>query len=67
MTDRLKKTAGRCPWCGRTHTQRCPFVEEIEFHPDGAVKRVRFVPTHPTYSSVYQPGVLRFERNTDGS
>ena len=33
-----------CPYCGASHQMAgvCPRVEEMEYYPDGAVKRVKF-------------------------
>jgi len=33
-----------CKWCGVSHGPRCPSVAAIEYHPDGTVRRVEFVP-----------------------
>lgn len=49
--------AHACRWCGLIHKGTCHRVEEIEYFPDGTVKRVRFrgdddqpltVPSEPT-------------------
>lgn len=32
-----------CKHCGTIHGPLCPFVKAIEYHPDGAVKRIEFV------------------------
>jgi len=31
-----------CQHCGGLHARNCPAVEEVEYHTDGKVKRVRF-------------------------
>ncbi len=32
-----------CEWCGQKHPgQACPLVKEIEYYPDGQIKRVIF-------------------------
>lgn len=31
-----------CRWCNGLHTGTCPKVKAIEYHPNGAVKRVEF-------------------------
>jgi hypothetical protein len=31
-----------CQWCGMIHNGTCPKVAAIEYHPNGAVKRVEF-------------------------
>lgn len=36
-------TSSACRWCGKEHGPRCPEIKAIEFHPDGAVKRVEYV------------------------
>jgi hypothetical protein len=33
----------RCEYCGLTHDTICPRIQAIEYHPDGAIKRVEFV------------------------
>ncbi|HEU4635426.1 MAG TPA: hypothetical protein VFS41_04565 [Edaphobacter sp.] len=35
-------TAITCQWCGMIHNGTCPKVSAIEYHPNGAVKRVEF-------------------------
>ena len=30
-----------CPYCGAYHEGMCPRVEELEYYPDGTLKRVR--------------------------
>ena len=35
-------TIQTCPYCGLSHTNVCWKIQEIEYHPDGSVKRVRF-------------------------
>ena len=32
---------GRCPYCGGYHMGMCPMIEEIEYYPNGMVKRVK--------------------------
>lgn len=31
-----------CEYCGCYHTGVCPKIKAIEYHPDGAIKRVEF-------------------------
>lgn len=31
-----------CPYCRGLHSRKCPAVEEVEYHPDGRVQRVRY-------------------------
>ena len=33
-----------CSYCGYYHEGTCPRVEELEYYPDGALKRVRLRP-----------------------
>lgn len=34
-----------CTWCGGYHyNSACPRLEEIEYHPDGTIKRLRLRP-----------------------
>lgn len=33
-----------CTWCGCYHNTKCPLVKAIEYHPNGAIKRVEFYP-----------------------
>ena len=33
-----------CSYCGNIHATICPRIQEIEYHPDGRVKRVVFFP-----------------------
>lgn len=33
-----------CKYCNAYHTGVCPRIEEIEYHPNGSVKRVRLRP-----------------------
>jgi len=35
---------GRCPYCGGYHTGTCPMIEEIEYYPNGTVKKVKLRP-----------------------
>lgn len=45
----------RCEWCGAFwHDGMCPRVEEIEYHKNGQVKRVKLRASLP---HVYQPYV----------
>jgi hypothetical protein len=44
--------AAPCRWCGQIHTQLCPAVRAMEFHPDGSVKRVEFVTAEPPRGGV---------------
>lgn len=32
----------KCPHCGLIHETTCPRIRAIEYHPNGAVKRVEF-------------------------
>jgi hypothetical protein len=32
-----------CQWCGLMHGVKCPVVKAIEYHENGAVKRVEFL------------------------
>ena len=32
----------RCPECAGYHAFRCPFIEEIEFHPQGGLSRIKY-------------------------
>ena len=34
---------GKCPYCGYYHDldKICPYIEEIEYYPNGQVKRVK--------------------------
>jgi hypothetical protein len=34
----------RCPHCLGLHSRKCPAVEEIEYHGDGRVQRVKYWP-----------------------
>ena len=34
--------AVQCHWCGAIHGPRCPAVKSLEYHANGAVKRVEF-------------------------
>ena len=34
----------RCQWCQGIHFRACPRVEELEYHDNGNVRRVRFWP-----------------------
>lgn len=36
------QTLAPCRWCGMHHQTVCPMVKAIEYHPNGAVKRVEF-------------------------
>lgn len=38
----------RCDHCRGLHVRKCPAVAEIEYHPDGKVKRVVYFP-HGTW------------------
>lgn len=56
LNDPVRVTAttapppGTCRWCGMIHGPRCYAVAAIEYHPDGTVKRVEFVPPQPVQS-----------------
>lgn len=55
--DRVSATASSsaaCPYCGTIHGPLCPAVKEIEYFPDGKVKRVEFK-TAPDYQSWVVP------------
>lgn len=42
-----------CPYCGFSHQGVCPRVEEMEYHPDGTLKRVKFrLVAHPLPTKV---------------
>ncbi len=36
-----------CPYCGASHAGACTRVEEVEYYPDGALKRVKLRPAEP--------------------
>lgn len=38
---------GGCQWCAGNHIGTCPRVKSIEFHPNGAIKRVEFHEAKP--------------------
>ena len=40
MTNWPQTGVGACGWCSNNHTGQCPRVQEIEYHPNGTVKRV---------------------------
>lgn len=42
MITPLSSGTGGCPHCGIFHLQRCPRIKAIEYHDNGAVKRVEF-------------------------
>lgn len=39
----------QCKHCGLSHETTCPRIKSIEYHPDGAVKRVEFHPVLPVF------------------
>lgn len=41
--DTTNNQQGACPFCGSWHIGRCPQIAEIEYHPNGTIKRVRYV------------------------
>ena len=48
-TTSSARPTSACPYCSSAgswtmHGGKCPKVAEIEYHPDGSVKRVRFNP-----------------------
>ena len=47
-----------CPHCGFIHETTCPRIRSIEYHPDGAVKRIEFQPLQPLH--VGPPADIRF-------
>lgn len=52
--------SGGCPYCGPyTHHQGiCPKVEEIEYHPNGTIKKVKFKDAERR--SGQRPGIHRY-------
>lgn len=38
----LALLAGPCTYCGDYHAGQCPTISSIEYHPNGAVKRIEF-------------------------
>lgn len=43
----VTSTPRLCGYCGVVHGPRCPYVQAIEYYPDGTVKRVEFVKPQP--------------------
>ena len=42
MNDTTGTNITSCFYCGYIHDGICPRIEEIEYHPDGSTKRVKF-------------------------
>jgi len=42
-----------CRYCGGYHAGTCLMIEEIEYYPDGSVKRVKL---RPQFGGVYHSG-----------
>jgi hypothetical protein len=40
--------SGACGFCGYWHGPTCPNIEEIEYFPDGRVKRFKLRPIQPS-------------------
>lgn len=61
-----------CYWCGLIHVGGgiCPRVREIEYYPNGTVKRVEFHPQMPIvppmtiFSTPPQPLTIRLAKDT---
>jgi len=46
----------QCQHCGNYHTGQCPRVKAIEYHDNGAVKRIEFFEPTQVYSGLWQVG-----------
>ena len=44
-------TIQRCGWCNMFHVGACPVVQEIEYFPNGTIKRVVYREATPTPES----------------
>ncbi len=55
-TSAVNKSAN-CPHCGMIHSTTCPLIKAIEYHPNGAVKRVEFksAPDYPKDQWIVPP------------
>lgn len=42
MTTAQTSQDNNCPYCASVHKGKCPLVKAIEYHENGAVKRVEF-------------------------
>jgi hypothetical protein len=53
-SEKNKMYHNLCPYCGDRHAGVCPRVAEIEYFPDGGVKRVVFKSDKPAAPTVKQ-------------
>ncbi len=51
-----------CRFCGKSHGVRCPEIKAIEYHENGAIKRIEYL----TPSDYYAPMTSPYRHDSNG-